>query len=375
MDASHIRLDLVCFVTGLAGTGFSLGGCAIPTSTVALANGPVPVRMGITPAVARSGESQLVQVISPNADSIQLRSANGLDRYSAVGSALQVSLPGNFGDRTGETHFAVRSHGRLFNALKKPVNVYVCRNQTCQWYYHELTVLLPEQNRRRLALSAGWSAAFTSRAIRGIGPAVSRSSPSRSEWNLQAELAAGPMNARLQGFAGPDWRGASLDVSREIKRGDGLSYGLAIRLEGIQAQWDPAVGISTVSRGMAYRGSIGPAIMLRGITASTQLGIYTDEKGAMQELSTFLSFNGALTEVRLPITVTLDRTFAFGDQSMMPRRREQLQRLTIAWEFLPSLALRVRMADRRSSWPTGQPTDLHASEGGYSLGAQYTLGW
>jgi hypothetical protein len=370
-----MRLELACFVIGLAGTELFLEGCSPSTSTVDLAEGPVPVRLGVYPAVAPAGGSLLVSVTSPNADSIELQSANGLDRYSSVGSALHVSLPGNFGDSASESRFAVRSHGRLFNVLKKPLNVLVCRDQVCRPYYHELSVLLPERNRRRLAVTGGWSAAFTSRAVRGIGPRVSRNSPSRSEWNLQAELAAGATSARLQGFAGPDWRGASLDVSREIKQGDGLSYGLAIRLEGIEAQWDPAVGISTVSRAMAYRGSIGPAIMLRGITASTQLGIYTDGKGAMQELSTFLSVNGALTEVRLPITVTLDRTFAFGNQSMMPRRREQLERLTIAWEFLPSLALRLRVADRRSSWPTGQPTDLHASEGGYSLGAQYTLGW
>jgi hypothetical protein len=371
-----MRLELACLVTGLAGAGLFLGGCGVPTSTVSLAGGPVPVSLGITPAVARSGGSLQVRVTSPNADSIELRSANGLDRYSAVGSALRVSLPGNFGDSSPETQFALRSHGRLLNILKKPLNVLVCRNQICRSYYHELSVLLPERNRRRIAVTGGWSTAFSNRALGGTGLRVSRRAQSRSEWDLQAEWAAGAVNARLQGFAGGDRRGVSLDVAREIKRGDPVSYGLSVHLEGVQAGWRPAGGISAPSNGMAYRASVGPAIMLKGITASSQLGIYADGGHIMQELSTFLSINGGLTEVRLPLTVTVDKTFAFGDQSIMPRRQEQAERLTLAWEFLPSLALRLRIASRRSSWPTGQEAgDLYANETGYSLGAQYTIGW
>lgn len=371
-----MRLELACLVTGLAGTGLFLGGCGISTSTVTLAGEPVPVRLGTTPAVARSGGSLHVSVTSPNADSIVLRSANGLDRYSAVGSALRVSLPGNFGDDAPETRFALRSHGRLLNILKKPLNVFVCRNQICRSYYHELSVLLPEQNRRRIAVTGGWSTAFSTRAFGGTDLPVSRRARNRSEWNLQAEWAAGAVNARLQGFAGPDRRGASLDMAREIKQGDPVSYGLSIHLEGVQAGWHPAGEISAPSSGTAYRVSIGPAIMLKGITASSQLGIYADGGQIMQELSTFFSINGGLTEVRLPLTVTLDKTFAFGDQSIMPRRQEQVERLTLAWEFLPSLALRLRIASRRSSWPAGQEaSDLFANESAYSLGAQYTVGW
>ncbi|HEV7364508.1 MAG TPA: hypothetical protein VGN76_01545 [Gemmatimonadales bacterium] len=370
-----MRLDLACFVTGLAGTALILGGCGPSTSTVLLAGGPAPVRLGVYPAVARSGEALQVSVASPNADSIELRSANGMDRYSSAGPALQVSLPSNFGDSASETRFAVRSHGRLLNVLKKPLNVSVCRNRICQSYYHELSVLLPERNRRRIAVTGSWGTAFTTRAAGGTDLPVSRRARSRSEWNLQAELAAGAVSARLQGYSGPDGLGASLDASRQLKRGDGLSYGLAVHLEGVEAQWHPA-GISPSGGGMGYRASIGPAIMLKGITASTQLGIYADGGAILQELSTFISINGGLTEVRVPVTVTLDKTFSFGDQSMMPRRQEQLERLTIAWEFLPSVALRLRVASRRSTWPTGQlASDLYASEAGYTLGAQYTLGW
>jgi hypothetical protein len=371
-----MRLDLACFMTGLTGTGLFIAGCSVSTSTTTLAGGTVPVRLGMSPAIARAGEPVLVSVTSPNADSIQLRSANGLDRYSEAGPALRVSLDGDFGEHEPQSRFAVRSHGRLLNVVRKPFDVYVCHDQVCRAYSHDLLVRLPEQNRRKLAVTGGWSTAFTTRAIRGSDQPVSRRGGTRSEWNLQAELASGPVNARLQGFAGPDWRGASLDVSRELKHGEGMSYGLAVHLEGIQAEWDPAARISALGKGMVYSASVGPAIMLRGITASSQLGIYTDGRGVMQQLSTFISINGALTEVRLPVTVTLDRTIAFGDQAPMSRRQEQLQRLTIAWEFLPSLAFRLGVAASRSSWPSGaQTSDLHASEAAYSLGAQYTFGW
>ena len=371
-----MRLDLACLVTGLAGTGLFLGGCSVSTSSVALASGPVPVRLSTTPAIAPYGGSRQVSVTSPNADSIQLRSANGLDRYSAAGSALQVSLPGNFGDDAPQNRFALRSHGRLLNVLKQPLDVLVCRNQICRSYYHELAVQLPERNRRRIAVTGSWSTASTTRAFGGTDLPVSRRARSRSEWNLQAEWAAGAVNARLQGFAGPDRRGASLDIAREIKRGDAVSYGLSVHLEGVQPDWPLAGGISAPSSGNAYRVSLGPAVMLKGITASSQLGIYADGRQIMQELSTFLSINGGLTEVRLPLTVTLDKTFAFGDQSILPRRQEQVERLTLAWEFLPSLALRLRIASRRSTWPTGQEASrLYANEAAYSLGAQYTVGW
>src|SRR5215213_11720454 len=116
---SHMRLNLA-FVTGLTGTGLFIAGCSVSTSTTTLAGGTVPVRLGMSPAIARAGESVLVSVTSPNADSIQLRSTNGLDQYSEAGSALQVSLDGNFGDDEPRSRFAVRSHSHLLNIFRKP---------------------------------------------------------------------------------------------------------------------------------------------------------------------------------------------------------------------------------------------------------------
>ncbi len=62
--------------------------------------------------------------------------------------------------------------------------------------------------------------------------------------------------------------------------------------------------------------------MIKGLTASSQLGIYTDGQETLQEVSTFVSLNGGLTEVRTPVTVTLEKTFAFGGEPLIPRRRD-----------------------------------------------------
>jgi hypothetical protein len=116
--------------------------------------------------------------------------------------------------------------------------------------------------------------------------------------------------------------------------------------------------------------------MVRGLTASSQLGIYTDGRETLQEVSTFISLNGGLTEVRNPVTVTLEKTFAFGGEPLIPRRRDQLERLTIGIDLVRNFALRVGMSTHRSTWPTQDLTaDLRASEIFYTLGGQYTLSW
>jgi hypothetical protein len=196
-------------------------------------------------------------------------------------------------------------------------------------------------------------------------------------WNLQAELATGGLNARLQGFYGNDEQGGSLDVSHQIKRaGDGLGYGLAMRVAATHAQWLPTNRNPVLTNGTAYRASIGPSIMIKGLTASSQIGIYTDGRETLQELSTFVSLNGGLTEVRNPVTVTLEKTFAFGGEPMIPRRRDQLERLTLGLDLVRNFAVRLGMTTHRSAWPIANGTsDLKASEIYYTIGAQYTIGW
>jgi hypothetical protein len=332
----------------------------------------------MTPAVISAGSSVQIEVVSPSADSIVVESEGGLDRYSEAGGKLHARLQSDFGDSLSETRYAVRQNGRLFNVLKKPMQVAVCHKNSCRRYYHELAVRLPERNERTVAVTGGWSTAFTKRAVTARDKSVLlKEVLNHTVWNVQAELATGGLSGRLQGFYGADERGGSLDLSHEIKRvGEGLSYGLAMHLAATHAEWLPTNKNPVLTHGTSYRASIGPSIMIKGLTASSQLGIYTDGRETLQEVSTFVSLNGGLTEVRNPVTVTLEKTFAFGGEPMIPRRRDQLERLTLGLDLVRNFALRLGMTTHRSAWPvSGGASDLRASEVYYTVGGQYTLSW
>jgi hypothetical protein len=364
--------------TALTFVALSLQACGVSTSTVNLASDPAPVEFTITPAVVHAGGSVQVKVESDAADSIAIESEGGLDRYWSTGSSLRARLQSDFGDTLPGMRYAVRQNGRLFDVLKKPMKVVVCRKNSCREYYHELAVQLPERNERSVAVTGGWSTAFTKRAVTERDKSVLlKEALNHTVWNVQAELATGGLNARLQGFYGSDERGGSLDVSHEIKRiGDGLSYGLAMHVGATHAEWLPTDRNAILTRGTAYRASIGPSVMIKGLTASSQLGIYTDGRETLQEVSTFVSLNGGLTEVRSPVTVTVEKTFAFGGEPMIPRRRDQLERLTIGLDLVRNFALRLGMTTHRSAWPTADSsTDLRASEVYYTVGGQYTISW
>jgi hypothetical protein len=356
----------------------SLQGCGVSTSTVHLTPGPEPVELTLTPSVIQAGGSAQIKVVSPSSDSISIESGNGLDRYWDTGSVLTARLGSEFGDSASSLQYAVREHGRLFDVLKKPMKVVVCRKGSCRDYYHEISVQLPERNERSVAVTGGWSTAFTKRAVTGRDKSVLlKEALNHTVWNLQGELATGKWNARVHGFYGADERGGSLDVSREIKRvGEGMSYGIAMHLAATHTEWLPTERNAALTQGTAYRASIGPSIMLKGLTASSQIGIYTDGRETLQEVSTFVSLNGGLTEVRSPVTVTLEKTFAFGGEPMIPRRRDQLERLTLGLDLVRNFAVRFGMTNRRSAWPTlDRSSDLRASEVYYTIGAQYTLSW
>jgi hypothetical protein len=365
-------------ITPIGCVALSLQGCGVSTSTVNLTPGPKPVEITMTPDVIPWGGSTQLKVVSPGADSISVESANGLDRYWETGPALRVRLDSEFGDTLSGPRYAVRENGKLFDVLKKPMKVVVCRKHSCREYFHEFAVQLPERNERSVAVTGGVSTAFTKRAVTGQDKSVLlKEALSHTVWNLQAELATGKFSARLHGFYGADEFGGSLDLSREIKRaGDGISYGLAMHLAATHSEWLPTHRNPILTTGMAYRASIGPSIMIRGLTASSQLGIYTDGRETLQEVSTFLSLNGGLTEVRNPVTVTVEKTFAFGGEPMIPRRRDQLERLTLGLDLVRNFALRVGMTTHRSAWPTADRTsDLRAREVYYTIGGQYTLSW
>jgi hypothetical protein len=376
MNHTICRLSLA--LAPLSCVALSLQGCGVPTSTVDLTPGPEPVQITITPAVVQAGGSAEVKVVSPSADSISLESANGLDRYWNTGTWLSARVDSDFGDSVPGFRYAVREKGKLFDVLTKPMKVVVCRKNNCREYYHDLPVQLPERNERSVAITGGWSTAFTKRDVTDRNRAVLlKEALSHTVWNLQAELATGKLSGRLQGFYGPDEYGGSLDLSHQIKRiGEGMSYGLAMHVAATHAAWLPTERNPILTQATAYRASIGPSLMIKGLTASSQLGIYTDGHETLQEVSTFVSLNGGLTEVRTPVTITLEKTFAFGGEPLIPRRRDQLERLTIGVDLVRNFALRIGMTTHRSAWPTqDRASDLRASEVYYTIGGQYTLSW
>src|SRR5688572_12766190 len=118
-----------------AGVALSLQGCGVATSEVNLTPGPEPLELTVTPAVLQAGGSAQVKVVSPSADSISIESANGLDRYWSTGSKLRTRIESDFGDSVPGVQYAVREHGQLFDVLKKPMKVVVCRKGTCREYY------------------------------------------------------------------------------------------------------------------------------------------------------------------------------------------------------------------------------------------------
>src|SRR3954462_2888698 len=71
-----------------------LQGCSSPAvTTVELANAPVPVRLRTNPAIATRAAPVQLRITTPNADSIEIRSADGFERYSGKGASLQASPP------------------------------------------------------------------------------------------------------------------------------------------------------------------------------------------------------------------------------------------------------------------------------------------
>jgi hypothetical protein len=116
--------------------------------------------------------------------------------------------------------------------------------------------------------------------------------------------------------------------------------------------------------------------MLKGITASSLLGIYSDGIETLQISSTRVSVNGNLTSVRHPVTLTAEKSFAFGGGAIISRRRDALERLTAGIRVVDDLAIQVGVSSHRLAWPEADPSeDLRASETVLTLGGQYSVTW
>ncbi|HEY7613583.1 MAG TPA: hypothetical protein VH764_11350 [Gemmatimonadales bacterium] len=355
----------------------ALGGCAIPTATTRLDPGPEPIEIEMTPTVIPAGYRAEMVIRSPGADSIALESENGLDRYWSADSVLRASLTADFGEAAPRMQYAPEWNGHTLPYLKKSMRITACRSGRCREFHHEVAVKLPERNQRVVAVTAGWSSVFARRTIRGGGRTVLfQDALTSGVWSLQGEWSAGRWNGRVQGLLGADDRGLWLDLSRVLKGGNGMSYGLAMHAGVTQSDWmDGASGQLPANR-TAYRAGIGPSIMVKGITASSQFGIYTDGIETLQIASTRLSVNGNLTSIRHPVTITAEKTFAFGGGAIVSRRRDALERLTAAVRVVDDFALQVGLSSHRIAWPTDNPADdLRASDTRMILGGQYSLTW
>jgi hypothetical protein len=355
----------------------ALGGCAIPTSSTQLAGAAAPVELEMTPTVIYSGQRARVVVRSPGADSIMLQSENGLDRYWTDDSVLTAWLTSDFGAAEPVSRYAPTKDGQVLAYLKRPVRIAVCRRGRCREFHQEVAVKLPVRNERVVAVTAGWSSVFARRSIRGANRTVLFEDALNSGvWSLQGEWSSGKWNGRVQGFLGNDDQGGWLDVSRVLKGGDGLSYGLAMHAGVTHSDWLDAGPSHVPANRTAFRAGIGPSVMVKGITASSQFGIYTDGVETLQIASTRLSVNGNLTSIRHPVTITAEKTFAFGGGAIVARRRDALERLTAAIRVFDDFALNVGLSSHRIAWPDDDPSeDLRASETRVILGGQYTITW
>jgi hypothetical protein len=356
---------------------FASAACAIPSQTTRVAGGAEPVTVRLRPALPSWGESAELTIESPSADSIVFMSENGLDRYSSDSSTLRIRVSSSLGDSVPVNRYAVRWNGELLSRLVKPTLIQVCRQGSCREYYHEIPVKLPEANHRTFALAAGYSTVFARRSLTGSRRTVLfQDALSSGIWSAQAEWAASAWNARVQGYAGPGDRGAALDLSRVVKHSGDVSYGVALHVDADRSEWLPQAQVPVITGRTTWRAGVGPSLMLRGVMATTQIGLYSDGVQTMQVVSTRVRVNGNLTEVRLPVSISAEKTFAFGGGEIVSRRRDALERLTASVYVMESFALNIGLAAHRSAWPNQQPSDdLRASETLFTLGGQYTMSW
>jgi hypothetical protein len=357
--------------------GAALIGCGIPSQSTRLAGGPKPVDVRMHPSVLRSGQVAMVVIRSASADSIAIESENGVDRYWTNGPRLNARLSADFGDPIPEHRYAERRDGALLDRLKKPAIISVCRLGRCREFYHEFEVRLPERNQRTVALTGGWSTMFARRTVTGRNrAALFHEALSGSVFSLEGELAAKAWSAKAQGFFGADGYGASIDLSRVIKQGDEVSYGLAMHLGTTRNEWLPDGSRPALADRTEYRAGIGPSLMLRGITASSQFGIYASGRETLQFIGTRISANGRLTSVRIPVSLTAEKTLAFGSGSIGSRRRDALDRLSASVHLLDNFSVSLGVSSHRIAWPADQATgDLRASEVLITMGGRYALTW
>jgi hypothetical protein len=366
-----------CPAALVVASAVSLAGCAIPQQTTRLGPEPDAVTVSLRPELPRSGQPAELVVQSPGADSLVLESDDGLDRISGHGPRLVTQIDAGFGAGRSDVRYAVRHGKRLLDRLERTVRISSCRDGVCRRYYHELPVALPEKNARTVELTAGYSTIFARRSILGGGSTVLfREVLSSGIWSLNGEWAGRSWNLHAAGYWSQDEHGGALDLARVLKHGDEVSYGVAVHAGALRSGWLREAESPLLVDRTALRFAVGPSVILRGITASSQLGIMTDGVETMQIVRTRVSANGNLTSERLPVTITAEKTFAFGGGAIVSRRRDALERLTAGIYLVNGFALDLGITSHRLAWPNANPADdLRGSEVTFTVGGQYTLSW
>jgi hypothetical protein len=362
--------------TALAGCAAGAGAPA-PVPVPATASSQAVPTVEMVPGELHDGQAAALVVRSPGADSIAFESENGIDRYWAHGGELRTTITPDFGDRYPVARYAGEYRGQRLDLLRKRARIAVCRRGRCTEHAYEIPVRLPEHNRRSVALTTGFSSVFARRSILGAGRTVLfKEVLTSGVWDARGELALGRWNAQAEGYVGGGEQGGALDVARMIKGdGEGLSYGIAAHVGMMRSEWlDEGPGRGTGRT--AWRGAIGPSVMLRGVTMSSLLGVQSDGTETLQISSTRISVNGNLTSVRHPLTITAEKTFAFGGGPIISRRRDARERLTAGIRVLDDVAVSIGVSSHRIAWPQARAADdLRASETVITLGGQYSVTW
>ena len=208
----------------------SLAGCAVPTGSTHLAGGPEPVEMRMTPTVLYVGQRTQVVVRSPGADSIAFQSENGLDRYWRADSVLTAWLTPDFGEPEPVARYAP-TYERPGAGLPQEAGA-------------DLGLPagplpgVPPRDRRQAAGAERAGRGGHRRLELGLRPALDpRRQPDGAfagraqQRRVVAATGSGRPAAGTGGCrdsSARTTRGAWLDLSRVLKGGDDMSYGLAM---------------------------------------------------------------------------------------------------------------------------------------------------
>ena len=76
------------------------------------------------------------------------------------------------------------------------------------------------------------------------------------------------------------------------------------------------------------------------------------------------------------MSLTVEKTHAFGGGPIVSRRRDALERLSASVHLVDDFAINLGLSSHRIAWPGDQPSgDLRASEVLMTMGGRYSITW